>query len=507
MTFIAAHRRWQRAQLAPLLWLPPLFATAWAIATLPLFWATAGLLAVAATLLVLINPWLLWLALAALLPITSAARIGPAAPTDLLLAGVLGCWFLAAAARRSVRLAPQLPFWPVLLYVTVLIAATLDAPQLDEALVEVVKWVEFALIILLVPVALPKAGATWLVTALLVAAAGQGIQGLYQFIYRIGPDWFAIGDRFMRASGLFGQPNPYGGYLGLSLPVAVSLSLWGISNLWQRPQAWKVWAWTAFYLATTVAIGAGLIASWSRGGWLGAAAALSVVLALFSRQTALLLGIGALVGLAAALAGALNPGWIPPAILARVADLPAYFGLGDVLNQPVNDANFAVIERLAHWLAALRMWEAQPWLGVGPGNYAAAYADYALPRWPDPLGHAHNIYLNVLGETGILGLLTFLFMWGTLVSWLLRSIWRRPGNHTRQTYDPSWSRALGVGILGILTHLAVHSVFDNLFVQGMYLHLALWLAAFAAITPMINRKEIFRAIPAVTAINYQESEV
>jgi putative inorganic carbon (hco3(-)) transporter len=223
----------------------------------------------------------------------------------------------------------------------------------------------------------------------------------------------------------------------------------------------------------TLCIGVGLIASWSRGAWLGAVAGLVVVLALFDRRTALLLGFSLLAITMAALVGAVSPGWIPPALSARLADIPAYLGLVDILSMEVNDDNFAVIERVAHWLAAIRMWESAPWLGVGPGNYATAYSGFALPRWNDPLGHAHNIYLNVLGETGLLGFGAFLTLWLTLAGWLLRQL-------RRFSPPQDWSRALAVGVLGVLAHLAVHSFFDNLFVQGMYLHLSFWLAAVAA---------------------------
>jgi len=54
------------------------------------------------------------------------------------------------------------------------------------------------------------------------------------------------------------------------------------------------------------------------------------------------------------------------------------------------------------------MFAAHPMLGVGAGNYDAAYAKYALSDWPDALGHAHNYYINVAAETGILGFVAFL---------------------------------------------------------------------------------------------------
>jgi O-antigen ligase len=414
---------------------------------------------------------LAWLGLAFSLPIASGIRIGPASTTDLLLAASLALWFASFVTRTRQPYVPHPPLWPVALYILVLYLSSLGALNLAEALTEMVKWIEFAAILLLVPSALPPKMVPWLVGALLAAAALQGVYGLYQFVFRIGPEWFLIQGRFMRAGGVFGQPNPFGAYLGLSLPVAASLALWSLTALLSRWSLSRL-AWALFYILAACAISAGLVASWSRGAWLGAAGALIVVLAFYNRRTALLLGLALLVLATTALLGALNPAWIPAAIAGRIGGIPAYLGFVNVLTLDVNDDNFAVIERVAHWVAALRMWEIAPWLGVGPGNYASAYAEVALPRWSDPLGHAHNIYLNVLGESGLLGLGAFLLMWSLLVGWLSQQL-------SLLLPSQSWSRALAVGVLGVLAHLAIHSFFDNLFVQGIYLHIAFWFAAVA----------------------------
>jgi O-antigen ligase len=442
------------------------------IAFAPLTWLLVSLGAVAALLLVLIFPWLAWLGLAFALPVASGMRVGPASVTDFFFAAALALWCAAEISARRQFSRPRLPFWTVALYVLTLYLSSLGATLLDEALTEMVKWIEFGALLLIVPLAVPTKVVPWLVTGLLAAAALQGLYGLYQFVFRIGPDWFLIQGRLLRASGVFAQPNPYGAYLGLSFPVALSLTLWSLTTFLRTRSAATAF-WLALYSASALCVGIGLVASWSRGAWLGAVAGVVVVLAFFHRRTALFLGMGILALSATALAGAINPGWIPTAISSRISDIPAYLGFVDILSLEVNDENFAVIERVAHWVAALRMWEQAPWLGVGPGNYAHAYSAVALPRWSDPLGHAHNIYLNVLGETGLLGFGAFLLLWSSWIVWLLRQI-------HGITPPGSWSRALAVGVLGVLAHLAVHSFFDNLFVQGMYLHIAFWLAAVAA---------------------------
>ena len=165
---------------------------------------------------------------------------------------------------------------------------------------------------------------------------------------------------------------------------------------------------------------------------------------------------------------------MPDVIASRLSDLPAYFGLTDILSQPITDENFAVVERVAHWAAAIRMWQLSPWIGVGPGNYATLYDSVKIAGWDEALGHAHNIYLNVLAETGILGLLFYLVFWIVLTVWLIKQLL------IAKRRNDGWQQALILGILGVSVHFSVHNIFDNLFVHGMYLHLALWIGAIAS---------------------------
>ena len=156
---------------------------------------------------------------------------------------------------------------------------------------------------------------------------------------------------------------------------------------------------------------------------------------------------------------------VPPSIVQRFSDFVPYVSVADVRGVEITDANFAVLERMAHWQSALDMWTDHPWLGVGIGNYEPVYARYALPLWPLPLGHAHNYYLNIAAEAGVLGLLSYLFLWSVA----LVGAWKA----TRRATGWYWGIALGV--LGVLTHLSVHNFFDNLYVHGMYLHVAMLL--------------------------------
>ncbi len=470
----AATRTTARRLNQPLL-LAALVLIAIALAVLPLRMAALAAAGSAALLLSLRWPWLLWVGVGAALPFAAGIKLaGPLSLLDLMLAAGLGLWFVDGARRKSLQLRATGPAVAAMLYAATLFASSLVATDLPQAAAEVVKWLEFAAVLLLVPQMVRGAAqARWVTVAIIVAASAQAVLGIYQFVFQVGPEWFIILDRFMRASGTFSQPNPYAGFLGLALPVALSLALLSVGSALRQPRRMVAWLWAAFYLGATLLLAAALLASWSRGGWIGAAAGVTVVIVMRSRRAALLFAGVALLVLAALLLGSLSPAQLPQPVAARVQEVPAFFGVGDPLNQEVNDDNFALIERLAHWVAAQRMFAASPLLGVGPGNYAAVYDTYRLPRWEEPLGHAHNVYLNVLAETGIIGFAAFVVLWSASIVFVVR---RRA--HTRD----AWANALAVGILGVLAHLAVHNLVDNLFVQGMYILVALWLALLDAST-------------------------
>jgi O-antigen ligase len=208
----------------------------------------------------------------------------------------------------------------------------------------------------------------------------------------------------------------------------------------------------------------------------------------YSKKTALLLTLGvvafaflALIGsfnLAGSQAGSIGQAY--NAVIQRVGD--AFITLTtteDVANTPITDANFATIERLAHWQAARAMWRDNFWLGVGFGNYAAVYPAYAVGRWLDPLGHAHNYLLNLGAETGLVGIISYLIFWILTFGVLWRLI----------RYSQGFYRAIVVGSMGIIAHLHLHNMVDNLYVQGMYLHLAIILGLISVITQPHQKKD------------------
>lgn len=95
------------------------------------------------------------------------------------------------------------------------------------------------------------------------------------------------------------------------------------------------------------------------------------------------------------------------------------------VDKPLFDqVNHVLSGRLWIWDTAANMVQAHPWLGVGPAAFDTAYPDYSK-RPDDPLRvanedghhayHAHQMYIGVAAETGLVGLaglLTAIFLAG-----------------------------------------------------------------------------------------------
>lgn len=422
---------------------------------------------------------------------------------DGLLVLGLALWLAHQVSQRRITLRPAPLLIPFVIFIFAVSVSVAVALSLQAAAKELVKWIEMLAIYWLVvqefgPVQVGRA-----LAAIFCAGLAEAALGFYQFLFRVGPEGFLLfGGSNLRAFGTFEQPNPYAGYLGLIIPLAFGVAIalagallvgagarlppprtWPLSPVGERgkkevrgvaaglpplpephPRAsyWR-YALLALALTTFAATLAALFFSLSRGAWIGVAAALVVTTVIRSKRAAVLALAGASLIALLVLLGQLN--LIPDVVSERFSGVGDYFGFEDVRGVAVNDANYAIIERKAHWQAAWDMFNDHPWLGVGFGNYAVIYPAYALPRWDDPLGHAHNYYLNVLAESGIVGLGAYLVLWGAIF-W---TAWRA----VRSTRG--WTQGLAAGVFGVLVALSVHNLFDDLFVHSMQMQVGITL--------------------------------
>ncbi|MBC7224568.1 MAG: hypothetical protein H5T59_09905, partial [Anaerolineae bacterium] len=273
-----------------------LLAAAYALARLPLPLAGALAFGGAFALLTLVHPWVALVALPFAVPFGSLVEfplgVASVGATELLFVWAVAVWLASFAARRTERLR-----WPVGFAVAfwfLLTAALFSITQslsLQYSIKELLKWLQLFLTALATFNLLgERETPSWLPQALLGAVCAAGalaaLQGIVQFLAGIGPPGFVLFGRFMRAYGTFRQPNPYGGYLGLVFPLAYSLALWSLGRPRER-LPWSVVSWGTIGLTALA-----LLMTWSRGAWLGAAAAFATVSALRSRRAAFAFGVG-----------------------------------------------------------------------------------------------------------------------------------------------------------------------------------------------------------------------
>lgn len=426
----------------------------------------------------LAGPWAAWMNVYApgLLPIDAG---------QIMVALTLGAWALRGLAKRDLTLPKSPVLVPLLIFTGWAGVTLLWAPDLSFGLPEVIKWIEIALIMLFSIDLARRRGVKWIVAAVLLTAVVQALIGIYEARVRgEGPLGFQLSEGVYRAYGTFEQPNPFAGFIGLALPIAVALTAHGVLRMAYHVVRRQSLLTARYSLlvkhaaplsacaAIALLLALALYLSFSRGAWLAAAAAIGAMIVLAPRRW--WVGL-ALAGVAAvALIGLSGAGLLPPTIADRLADAGELFDIRDVRGVPINDSNYALIERQAHWQAALNMLTAQPWTGVGFANYQPAYEQYRLLNWPMPLGHAHNIYLNVAAETGLPGLAAYLLLWTIIIA----ATWRT----SRQARGIE--RAVAIGLMGTWIHLSIHQLVDNLYVNNTHLMIGALLGLLTALQPV-----------------------
>ncbi|MFF9166460.1 MULTISPECIES: O-antigen ligase family protein [unclassified Streptomyces] len=268
--------------------------------------------------------------------------------------------------------------------------------------------------------------------ALVALALWQGAVGVHQYVTGTGASYQG---EDVRAVGTFGPQDVMGmaTVVSLGLVAAVGLAL-GHSEVRKRTAAGVC----AMALLLPLAV------SFSRGAWIATAVTCAVQLVLAGVRRALK---------------------VAAAVVAAGVVLVGGFGVGSAMLQErissitrVTDApDQSVTDRYTMWAAAVDMWREHPLTGVGLKGFPDhrdAHASLALSSGSDtegagaafrrqPLLSPHNMYLLVLGEQGLLGLLALAGGWLAVLVCALRRLLR-----TRRQGAPALDCALvAVGLL------------------------------------------------------------
>ncbi|MFF3928708.1 O-antigen ligase family protein [Streptomyces hirsutus] len=235
-------------------------------------------------------------------------------------------------------------------------------------------------------------------------ALWQGAVGVHQYVTGTGASY--QGEE-VRAVGTFGAHDVMGMATAVSLGLvcAVGIAL-GRAAVWQRL--------TATGCAVTLLLPLAL--SFSRGAWIATALTCAVQLVLTGLRRTLK------VALAVAAAGVVLTGGFGIGTAQLQERIDSIARVGDAPDQ-------SVVDRYALWASAGGMWREQPLTGVGLKGfpeYRDGHATLALSSGSEIAGAGtdyrkqallspHNMYLLVLSEQGLIGLLALVGGWLALL--------------------------------------------------------------------------------------------
>jgi O-antigen ligase len=226
--------------------------------------------------------------------------------------------------------------------------------------------------------------------------------------------------------GPFVNSNHFAGFVELVAPLGLALLLFRARRTEQVPM---------LVLFTVVPVGA-LVLSGSRGGIIGLALEI-VLLAILSRTHHL--GRKQLLGAAgiAVLGGAFAL-WLGVSTAVQHFEKLAHGGIAQEL-------------RVSIYRDTWRIFLDRPWMGTGLGTLVTAYPRYASFYDGRVVDHAHNDYLELLSDTGVIGGLCGLTFIGLLLWSGLKGL---------QAASGRCERAIRAGSLVACAGLLVHSLVD-----------------------------------------------
>jgi O-antigen ligase len=158
----------------------------------------------------------------------------------------------------------------------------------------------------------------------------------------------------------------------------------------------REWIWPAIAVPALVAA---LVLSLTRNAWMGAAAAIVVLLAVRSWRLLLVVPVAALILMLVA----------PAAVMSRISSI------GDMSDPSTRD-------RIAMLRSGARMVRDHPLVGVGPEMVQRVYLQYRDPLFVNETNpHLHNVPVQIAAERGLPALAVWL--WFVLVA--SRGLWRQ----------------------------------------------------------------------------------
>jgi len=362
---------------------------------------------------------------------------------------VIGCWIARMIAEKKVLFTKTSINIPVLSFLLCSLAASFHSDHIKNSLETVAHdyLIYFLIFFCMVNTIHSQEQARRILKAMLITCGLVCAYGLYGYYTGI-----AIRDGRLVAS--FEYHSRIAKYISLLLPIAVCLFLW-YKDIMSR----------LFLALLIILCSFSLVLTMSRTSWI--AILITMLFVGFAVQKKLLMVI--VIGVCALLIFILPSKFITHA--KTVTQVDKFFASKKILG-----------ERLLCWKASISMIQDHPLLGIGPGkkNFRDAFQLYggkikeaekqikkektsvqpkeiktrkkSLVKGVEKLSHAHNIFLHIWVETGVVGLIVFLWLFVTVFYAAIKS-----GRSLKSGYE----KALLLGITASLISIFSHGLTDS----------------------------------------------
>jgi len=322
---------------------------------------------------------------------------------EMLLGGVLLGWVVCLFRTRVLF---KISWTEVVLGIPFILAILLSAVNAEDfstVAKQTLRWLQFILVVWYAANALEnmrevKIEINLLIgMGVLVSILGiiQSLGGMFNFNQS---QMMFYQEKFMRAYSTFGHPNQFAGYLLCIIPITL------VRCLYSLDKRSKVSMAVGLLIMLTA-----FILTYTRGAWLSALiVGIGWLYASVSKKTFAVALAGLVIGFILLFAAASH--LHQPAVIQRIISI-AHLHQDDSVN---------VRTRCVQ--TAMRMFCEHPLIGFGAGEYATNIRKYFgedYYAWEAVNKHIHNLYLQILIESGLLGLAGFLlfvfFQMGKLV--------------------------------------------------------------------------------------------
>ena len=357
-----------------------------------------------------------------------------------LILAVMFLWALRIALTPKIRLIWPPLCWPVLAFALYAIARYFTAPIEYVARFEVIQTLLYAFLFFAIVNNITSRESTPIICLTLVfLAAGISCYAIWRYLAHSNRVWNEFTPYAGRATGTYISPNNFSCFLEMTMPLALAFLLAG-----------RVKPFTRMLLCyALLAMAAALAMSFSRGGWVAAAAGIIAVLAiLLCHAKHRLAAFIVIVALAA------GGGLFITNYLSRTM---VYIERIESLER---DSSVDLEYRSDMWKAADRMWADNFWLGVGPAHYDYRFRQYRSERVQARPDRAHNDYLNLLADWGTIGGIIVAAGMVVFAAGLIKTakaVWPDKSEFGRGMSDRF---AFFVGASAALLALAIHSIID-----------------------------------------------